>query len=267
MQPGSACRFVKISICLFFIILVSAGITSQPTHANTLFVVGAPFPRISVIDSRGHPSGLGVEIVRQIAQQLGYKTSIQLMPLERALREMRLGKADLMIGPYYSDQREQYMRFSQFPFYSDPILLYVRKDYPLDWNGELPVLEGHLIGLSRGWNYGQAFNRYKMHLSTYTVNSVRANFIRLAKGRIDVFLCHPRHATALIEQLGLEAEITALPHHLTTNHGYFGFSKIRPTEAFQQRFERAFDELKKTGKLNQLNRHYGLTQAAIPKHL
>src|ERR1043165_1762103 len=107
-----------------------------PVSARDLLVIGTHFERVYERGQEGEIIGLGPEVVRLIAQRLGHRAIFELYPWARAQALVAQGKADILVGPYKTLERQQLMSFSRLPFYQDQMVFYVRKGTMQDWNGD-----------------------------------------------------------------------------------------------------------------------------------
>lgn len=238
--------------------IVLALLISKPVAAETYYFVGANFPSISEQSDKGHIEGLGVDIAERIVHRLGHQIKIQLLPFKRALYMIETGTADAIIGPYKSKQREKYITYSQLAFYEDALVFYLKKDNHFQWDGQFSSLVGKDIGLTRGWSYGTQFDQFKGQLNTFEVNSVTANFKKLLLGRIELFACHPRAASKVINQLDIAEQIKMASPPIMINRGYFGFSKKRNLDGFINQFNSEFKKMIANNEMLQLNKQYNL---------
>ncbi|MCC5835800.1 MAG: transporter substrate-binding domain-containing protein [Opitutales bacterium] len=93
----------------------------------------APF---SFIDKTGKPSGLDVDVLDAIAASSGIQLSYQLSPWENALSSIQSGKADIIVGIIFSEDREAFLDFS-IPIHAEHYSIFIRKDLSLE---ELSIL-------------------------------------------------------------------------------------------------------------------------------
>ncbi|MFE8072460.1 transporter substrate-binding domain-containing protein [Marinobacteraceae bacterium S3BR75-40.1] len=233
---------------------MSPGVLGQTYHA-----VGAFFPRIAEASETGELQGVGVDLARQIATKLGHRLEIDLHPWARALQMIRKGQADLLIGPYWTEEREFFMDFSQAPFYTDQILLYVQRGAPIEWQGDLSVLVGRAVSVTRGWTYGTDFERIRSRLKLKQVNNLCYGFRQLQHGWVDVVPAMVRNARLCIDELELKNEVVGLQPAVEATQGYFGFARKPSLKVFRQRFEQELMRLFKNGTVARINHHYGLS--------
>ncbi len=218
-----------------------------------LLVVGAHFSRVYE-RADGQFSGMGPEILRSIASDLGQPLHFDLFPWARAQSMVAQGQADLLVGPYKSPERLRLFSFCERPFYVDDMLFYARADAGFAWDGNYRSLRGKRIVAINGWAYGDGFDaaRGSMHISL--TNSVEAALAMLAHGRVDLFATNRRNTEPVIPLLALEGKVAPLGPNLASQHGYFAFPKRPEYEAVLERFDRAFNAYVDAGELRKLGR-------------
>lgn len=240
------------------ILLLLSCLITNVALAKTYYFVGTSFPLILEKGSQGEVKGLGADIVRVIAERLGYQIKIEIFPFKRALRMIETGRADAFIGPYKSEEREQFMIYTQSHFYQDPMAFYVREESDFQWDGQLSSLRDKKIGLTRGWSYGSEFDQFKPQLSTFEVESIDASFKMLLFNRIELFASHPRAANSVIDKLNIRDRVKMILPPIIVNKGYFGFSRKRELGDFIDQFDSEFSKMVGNGEVQRMNQAYDL---------
>lgn len=209
--------------------------------------IGAELPKIIQKNSKGSIEGLGAEISYQIAKKLNIDISVELFPMKRAIDMMRKGQADVIIGPYKSEERSLFINYSNFYFYEDPMLLYTLKDSHIKWDGKIESLKDLKIGVIRGWSISDQFASQKSNLNITEANITSQLFSLLKYKRVDVIIMHPRHARDTFPVAELEKDYKVIGPPLAINRGYFGFSKDPKVADLKEKFEREYEKLSKAG--------------------
>ena len=138
--------------------------------AQTLRVAGAQFPRIFEQQEAGVFQGMGVELVQELAQRLGYDVQFELYPWPRALHLVESGQADVLVGLYKTAEQEDRFLFAETPFYQDEMVFYARKG-SFNWDGNINMLHRRKIGVVAGWVHTTPFDAIKGSLNLSTVRS------------------------------------------------------------------------------------------------
>ena len=223
-----------------------------------LLVVGAHFARVYE-RADNHFSGMGPEILRVLAPQLGQPLHFDLFPWARAQSMVAQGQADLLVGPYKSPERLTLFSFCERPFYVDQMVFFTRANAVFEWNGDYAALRGKRIVAINGWAYGDEFDSARRLMNISLTNSVEAALAMLSHGRVDLFATNRRNTEPVIPLLALEGKVEALSRIIALQRGYFAFPKRPEYEAALDRFDRAFNAYVDAGELRKLGRRLNVS--------
>jgi len=84
----------------------------------------------SYLDERGEPAGFLVDLMAALAEVMGLEVDIQLGPWEEVRRDLESGRIDVVLGMYYSPERDGYVDFS-VPVTIATHAIFVRDDSPI----------------------------------------------------------------------------------------------------------------------------------------
>lgn len=226
--------------------------------ARELLVVGAHFARVYE-RANDQFSGMGPEILRSIAPQLGQPLHFDLFPWARAQSMVAQAQADLLVGPYKSPERQLLFAFSERPFYVDQMVFFARANAVFDWDGDFAALRDKRIVAINGWAYGDEFDAARSSLSISLTNSVEAALAMLAVGRVDLFATNRRNTEPVIPLQALEGKVAPLGRIISLQRGYFAFPKRPEYEPVLERFDRAFNAYVDAGELRKLGRRLNVS--------
>ncbi|WP_286265150.1 substrate-binding periplasmic protein [Thalassotalea atypica] len=94
--------------------LLSAELTATEVQTNELSMLSDDGPPHMIAASN---SGIDIDITREILNSMGYKVTLDFMPLARGKSQVQLKYADLFLPTFYQQDSEQL-------FYSDAIIEY-----------------------------------------------------------------------------------------------------------------------------------------------
>ncbi|MDI9246358.1 transporter substrate-binding domain-containing protein [Marinobacter sp. CHS3-4] len=145
--------------------------------------------------SYGGPSGeaLGgyaVRFLQEISARTQIPMDLKILPWRRCLFFARQGEVDGIMMLTRNREREAFLTMTN-ALLSDSNLLWYRKDSEFVADRlSFEDLQGMTIGLTSGFNYGDAFARASEQLGLDTEESptILSNFRKLDLGRVDVFL-------------------------------------------------------------------------------
>ncbi len=195
-------------------------------------------------------AGLYPLLLKAAFERMGTPARIEAMPWSRALELIERGDSGVG-GIYQNTERLAKYDFSA-PIFVERLLLYARRERALAYQG-LADLAGLRIGVIRGWSYGDAFDaaRRQGRLQVEEVAGDAQNFSKLASGRVDVVVAVEQAGSAQLAS-GQFPTIAALPQPLAVNPTHLAFHKSANMKPLLARFDRAMDELRRSGQHERL---------------
>ena len=227
-------------------------------EARTWKAVGTTFAKVFEPTPDGNYQGLGVELLREIASRMGDQVEFGLYPWPRAQAMVEQGDADILIGPYKSEERLMRFVFSAQGFYRDDMVFFVRRGKDWRWNGSFETLAGARIGAINGWVYGAGFEAAEPVLHIERINSLEGALRMLDRDRMDLLAANRRNVDGLLFQLGLGGRLEPIAPPISSQIGYFAFPKGAGHEALRQRFDQTFFELVRSGELKRMGQRFGV---------
>ncbi len=240
-----------IAILVIFLVLSSASVTS----ASELKVTASTWP--PYVDPQLPESGLVINIVNVALTRAGYMTALTFDTWPRALEGTKIGIYDVIAGAWYSDERSEYLAFSQ-PFIINEVKFIKRKGRLIVYN-TLEDLRGLVIGIVRDYAYGAEFDN-AAYLIKVPQNHVIQNLNNLFSGRIDLTLADERVARYELRQYmsGDMSELAFLPKPLSAKGLHIAVSKRRPDHAkIVSDFDSAITAMKKDGTYMEIMKNHG----------
>ncbi|MEJ7804725.1 MAG: transporter substrate-binding domain-containing protein [Telluria sp.] len=250
LPPSARRRTLLLAALAALVPLAKAG-------PRELLVVGAHFARVYE-RANGQFTGMGPDILRSIAAELGQPLHFDLFPWARAQSMVAQGQADLLVGPYKSPERLALFTFSERPFYLDEMLFYSRAGTAWLWDGSYGALRGKRVVAINGWAYGDAFDAARGKLAVSLTNSVESGLAMLAHGRVDLFATNRRNTEPVVVQLGLEGKVAPLNHIIALQRGYFAVPRRPEYQLVMARLNRAFNAYADAGELRKTGRRHNV---------
>ncbi|MBF0187808.1 MAG: transporter substrate-binding domain-containing protein [Magnetococcales bacterium] len=243
----AAITTILVTFFLFLSPIVAAPITAsdsemQPAHSApsqppiriTMF---SDYPPFTVLDALGRPSGILVDIWQAWGRQVGRRIEFQTVSWPSTLKSIKQGKADIHSGLFASEDRSEWLSYSQ-PLYELKSYLYRRK-------GSLPTALGQIAG-ERIAVVGNTFqetwlkkNYPDITLSTH--NGVKEMLIALMEEEVDALVGEHPTTEHLALQLGFASRIQTSGPPLLSNtlHG----AVLKENTALQKKMRDGFDAL------------------------
>lgn len=230
---------------------------SVPLHAETPHLIFASANILNISEQHtDNNSGMAIELIQDMSQTMNFTYEVHYYPWSRAVDVIRQGKADVLVGVYYSDSRAEIMDYTQVALYQDEIRLYTNYGSEFDWQGDINQLLNKRIALIRGGSYGRALDHFKENMEVMEVTSVEQQFRLLRKGRIDVTANNVRNTSPILEKLKLQYNFTSHKPALALLPGYFAFSKKSKYVGWRQRFDNYLLKVNETGELKALQQRF-----------
>ncbi len=140
---------------------------------------------------KGEVVGIYPDILKQVSAKLApdYEIVLKPVPWKRGLEEIKSGTSLALFPPYYSKDREAWMKFSS-PIYTEEVVVFCsekamakpRKNFPADFTGLS-------VGVNAGFALGETFLKAGKDKKITVVEAPNndLNIRKLATGRIDCY--------------------------------------------------------------------------------
>lgn len=240
------CIHFKLSV---FIVLLLSGLFSnahgQDNDALTIFVDSSYPPYMYKLEGTA-ADGIYPRLLEAIIKHTEQKVEIKAYPWKRALLYSAAGKGAVG-GAYKNDDRVKIYDYSS-PLFQEKLVIFVNKNNYFEFN-VIEDLKGKVVGVNRGWSYGQKFDaaRAKNIFTASIRNDPNENFKMLALGRIDCLILGKQSGESYIQLMGIEDQVVSLPNAFSINNGYLMIPKILKMQSFLNKFNSALQEIQKDG--------------------
>ena len=132
------------------------GILSQTSLAQNLNVVhSGKWPPYA--DAGLPQQGLAVDLVTTALKRAGYTPVVNIDSLDRILEGGKLGVYDVFATPWFSEERNQYLYYSE-PYLESYIRFIKKKGKDVKYESSAD-LKGMMIGTVADYAYDEAFNQ------------------------------------------------------------------------------------------------------------
>lgn len=248
--------------CIIFYCGASAAVSSDCPKPLTLgWDLWEPY---QYLDEGQKPTGLDIELVSAIVEQMGCSLAIAQMPWKQHIKAIENGSVDLAAGASKSPEREIFAFFT-LPYREESIALYLRatdfgKYSPYDLEGLFE--SGFRLGVTRGYYYGPYYaalekQPFFRHLIS-EVNYYALNYQKLLDERIDGFLDDTVSTEYSLQKERLTGKIRRHPMIIHQNPIYIMVSKKALPLQLVNRLNEGLEEIKKTGKYKKVLSKYTL---------
>lgn len=170
--------------CPLSALLLMASLTIATTHATAREITMLTVEWPPHYGSELPEQGLTTALVKAAFQAGGHTSTLAFVPWARALKEVKEGGADIVMGAYHSEARETDYYFSD-RIYSLETGFVALDDLGIDHYDDLQDLARYRIGVSRGFVYSEAFDAAEF-LDKHVTSAPPPNVRKLFRGRIDM---------------------------------------------------------------------------------
>ena len=237
---------MKRCLCLsmFMALTLTSNATFAADECTTITATGHPaYPVIAYKDG-DKIVGAAPTLVETIAKKLNVPLELNYMGTwDEAQAAARDGKADMIFGIYYNDERATYLDYVQPAFTYDDVAVFVvkGKEFPFTDKNDLIGKKGVT---NQGESYGNEFDAFmKEKLDVARANGIDAAFKDLLDGKADFLIAGYYPGLAEAAKEGVKDKIVALNQALLTQEMFVAFSKRSPCKSLASKFGQGITEL------------------------
>jgi polar amino acid transport system substrate-binding protein len=248
---------MKRSVCLS--LLVAAIFSATPARAEDtctkIVATGHPDYPVMAFRVGDDIKGAAPLLIAEIAKDLEVPFESKYMgSWSEAQEAARDGKADMIIGVYYNDERAEYLDYVEPPFAYDPVQIFVANDNAFDFKGQDDLI-GKKGVANKGESFGTAFDAFlKDKLTVTRSDGLSAAFDALTAGNADYVIAAYYPATSELARLALSDKIQPLEPELLSQELFVAFSKKSPCAALSPKFGEGITEVTEDGRFRELVR-------------
>ncbi|MEJ2608888.1 MAG: transporter substrate-binding domain-containing protein [Candidatus Thiodiazotropha sp.] len=164
----------------------------------------------SFLNNEGEPVGIGVDLWRLWAAKTNHSVSFRLTDINRSIEDLKDRRADIHAGLIRSDDRAEWLDFSQSYLHAPAAL------YSLYKEGDRRVLSDFLtarIGM-QGPSSGTRFAKQFRDATVVSFENISQMITAVERGEIDAFIADKASADQGLIRLGLRGEFKTLGEDL-----------------------------------------------------
>ena len=220
-------------------------------------------PPFSMQTADGAVVGIDVEINRAALARLGCQIKLRKLPWARALKELELGRLDILPGAFRRPEREVYAHFSGPVLPPSRNILFMHapalQRWPITQLLELQHSEfrlGAQINVVYGADYAQLMDDPAFAARVVQVANRNNLWRMVGKGRIDGVIADENTGAYEIQQLGLSERIKPTAVVVSSDAAEIAFSKRSIEPDFAQAYADALHELVVDGRYARIVQRY-----------
>jgi polar amino acid transport system substrate-binding protein len=207
----------------------------------------------------GKLTGLFYDLTVEAFRRMGRPLDFRLLPWPRCVAELRAGNIDGTLTMFRTQEREAAFTFTDETVLHQTVSLFVKKDSPLSFGGDLSMLSGKRVGVIYQTSYGQRLDNALNGGVAGAIETERsmADLVKmLAHGRIDVLPGDRGRILGAAEVAGLSDQIRELQPAVDVIPGFAAFTKIRDLTGIAKSFDQALRAMKADGTYAAILRKY-----------
>jgi len=243
------------TLCLSVLVALtfSGGAALAADTCTEIVSTGHPqYPAIAFKDG-DHISGAAPTLAEAIAKDLNIPLQSKFMgSWADAQAAARDGKADMIVGVYYNDERAEYLDFVQPAFAFDPVVVFVAKDKTFDFKGQDDLI-GKKGATNKGESYGTQFDAFmKDKLDVARTDGIDDAFDDLLAGKADYVIAGYYPGISEADRMDIDDKIEALEPALLSAEMFVAFSKKSPCAALAPKFGQEITAMTTDGRFHQM---------------
>jgi polar amino acid transport system substrate-binding protein len=244
-------RFLCLS--MFVALTLMSNATFAADECTKITATGHRYYPVIAYKDGDNIVGAAPTLVETIAKQLNVPLESKYMGTwEEAQAAARDGKADMIFGIYYNDERATYLDYVQPAFTFDDVAIFVikGKEFPFTDKNELIGKKGVT---NRGESYGNEFDAFmKEKLDVARASGIDAAFKDLIDGKADYLIAGYYPGLAEAAREGAKDKVVALKQALITQEMFVAFSKKSPCHSLIEKFGQGITELTTDGSFDRM---------------
>jgi polar amino acid transport system substrate-binding protein len=237
-----------------FVALALTGTASFAADACTkITATGHPqYPVIAFKDG-DNIAGAAPTLVAAIAETLKVPLESKYMgSWEDAQAAAREGKADMIFGIYYNDERATYLDYVQPAFMFDDVAIFVVKGKEFPFKGQDDLI-GKKGLTNKGESYGNDFDAFiKDKLDVTRTDGIDDAFKDLIAGKADYLIAGYYPGLAEAARAGLKDQIVPLDQAVVTAEMFVAFSKKSPCRSLAEGFGTGIAQMTTDGSFDKM---------------
>jgi polar amino acid transport system substrate-binding protein len=211
--------------------------------------------------------GAAPELVAAIAKKLNVPLESKFMgSWADAQAAARDGKADMIFGIYYNDERAKYLDYVQPAFMYDDVAIFVAKGKAFPFTGQDDLI-GKKGVTNQGESYGTEFDAFMQDkLDVARTDGIDDAFKELLAGKADYLIAGYYPGLAEAAKGGIKDQIEVLDQAVVTAEMFVAFSKKSPCTALAGKFGQGIAEMTTDGSFDAMLTEATAAWDAAQKH-
>lgn len=258
-------RFLCLS--MFVALTLMSNATFAADECTKITATGHRYYPVIAYKDGDNIVGAAPTLVETIAKQLNVSLESKYMGTwEEAQAAARDGKADMIFGIYYNDERATYLDYVKPAFMFDEVVVFVAKGKGFTYKDENDLI-GKKGATNQGESYGNDFDAFiKDKLTVARTDGIDAAFKDLLAGKADYLIAGYYSGLAEAAKAGVKDQVEPLSPAILEAEMFVAFSKKSPCRSLAPGFSQGITEMTTNGSFDTMLQDATSAWEAAQKH-
>jgi polar amino acid transport system substrate-binding protein len=209
-------------------------------------------------EENGQIKGIGVDIVAEAFNRMGYKVTKKLLPFSRAIEMLKDGEIDVITDVKNTSERQEIGIFSKEAIITTHTSLFVKSDSNIKFTGNVLDLKPYKIGTIRDYSYGEEFDNAVKNegLKVEAVDDKMQNINKVLDNRLDICIENRLVEFDALKATNNQNKMKELLPELNQTPVYAWFSKKKNPGNMVDEFDKKLAEIKNDGTFERIYKTY-----------
>ncbi len=249
---------MKLPLVITFLLVSELSIALSKEECTLVTMTGNPnYAPVTWSPAAGTLVGSYIAFTQAVLDELGVESvAVEQGNWRRAQEEVKRGKIDMLIGPWFNKERQQWLLYVQPEISLDPAAIFMNTDNQFDFSS-MEDLKGRIGVVQRGNSFGEEFDDYAdKELNIDAVSSREQTLSLVVLGRADYAIGGYYSGMLLVNSMGYSRKIIAADKYLTEDKMYIAFSRKSPCRVFAKDMSEIIIRMKRDRILEGLTKDY-----------
>ena len=226
----------------------------------TLLIQTEAWPPFIMQNNDLSASGHDVEILESVLNLMNIKYKLEFIPWKRIISNLKLKKADALLGIISTPERKDFLIFPDEPISSGGYVIFYPKTTVFQFN-DLSSLSGKRIGTIGGYSYSTEFHNAKNFHQHPQVgkSALENNFKKMLIDRLDLVIANKLVGLYTADKMQILDQIDYSDRYVSgETQFYLAFSKTEKHKTLAQNFNVQLKNFKQTAEYKKIQTRYGL---------
>ncbi len=241
-------------------VLIIFNILSLVFAEEVLVTVHPDYPPVSYFDEKDKKiKGVAVDLVEAALKNMNVKYRlVNTGTWGRAQEEVKLGRVDMLLPPYKTSEREEWIYFQEKPILMDETAVFVAKGNEFKYQKFSDLVNRRGVAIIND-SFGDEFDRFdRDKLKMKRLATTEQCFKFILKNRGDFVIAGLHAGKRVLKDLGLMDQVSILNERVIVTGMYAGISKKSKffSEDKRKEFERQLKDLVEKNAQKEFEKKY-----------